>query len=356
MANSTLQTIQTKVRRLTRSLSESQLPTTDLNQYINTFVLYDFPEHLRLFNLHTNFTFYTEPYIDTYAPSTDPTNDLYDFNNIYTNFNPPCYIAGYQAVYMQSQNQFYGLYPKINAISSIGVTGDGTTTTFNGYINTQQQNLQPYVNNNSQGIVLLQNNVLFSAIDINNNGLALIDYPVSTSVGALGLPGVPQTALPSPYGQINYITGEFTINFPNPPQTGTAINSQVVPLQPSLPQTILFYDGQFVVRPIPDQPYRIQIEADMRPTELLASDQNPQLNEWWQYIAYGAAKKIFEDRMDLESVVQITPEFKKQENLVLRRTIVQNTTQRTSTIYDQDTNTGVGGVYGGQGFGGSGSF
>ena len=44
---STLAQIQTKVRRLTRSISEQQLSTTELNNYINTSVLYDFPEHLR---------------------------------------------------------------------------------------------------------------------------------------------------------------------------------------------------------------------------------------------------------------------------------------------------------------------
>jgi hypothetical protein len=64
-------------------------------------------------------------------------------------------------------------------------------------------------------------------------------------------------------------------------------------------------------------------------------NQAPQLEEWWQYIAYGAAKKIFEDRMDLDSVALILPEYQKQEQLVLRRTIVQNTNERTATIYTE---------------------
>jgi len=55
---STLAQIKTKVRRLTRSISEQQLSESDLESYINTAVLYDFPEHLRHFNLKTNFTFY----------------------------------------------------------------------------------------------------------------------------------------------------------------------------------------------------------------------------------------------------------------------------------------------------------
>jgi len=74
-----------------------------------------------------------------------------------------------------------------------------------------------------------------------------------------------------------------------------------------------------------------------RPSELLASNQMPELAEWWQYIAYGAAKKIFEDRMDLESVQLIIPEFKKQEDLILRRTIKQYSNERSSTIYTDQT-------------------
>jgi hypothetical protein len=80
------------------------------------------------------------------------------------------------------------------------------------------------------------------------------------------------------------------------------------------------------------------MEVYVRPLELLAAGQSPELEEWWQYISYGCAKKIFEDRMDLESVQMIMPEFKKQENLINRRTIVQQTSQRVATIYTEDNN------------------
>jgi hypothetical protein len=113
----------------------------------------------------------------------------------------------------------------------------------------------------------------------------------------------------------------------------------------------LFYDNKFVLRPVPDQPYQINFEAYVRPTYLMAENQVPQLEEWWQYIAYGAAKKIFEDRMDLESVALILPEYKKQETLCLRRTIVQYTNERTATIYTQQT--GYNSGFGGWGWGGS---
>jgi hypothetical protein len=68
---------------------------------------------------------------------------------------------------------------------------------------------------------------------------------------------------------------------------------------------------------------------------MLTNATMPELSQWWQYIAYGAAKKIFEDRMDMESVQLIMPEFKKQEALVNRRTIDQLSKERASTIYTE---------------------
>lgn len=356
---STLSQIQTKVRRLTRSVSENQLSTTDLNNYINTFVLYDFPEHLRLLNLKTVLTFYTEPFVDTYGTNTtDPTNPLYNFDNQYITVNPPVYIGGYQALWVQSESQFYGIYPKIATISSIGTTGDGATTSFSGNINTN------LTGNGSGGPValILAGSVLFESMTATGLGISLVDYPIldgdgnqiSNIIGALGPVGQPVNTLPSPYGQINYLTGEFSLNFPVAPANGVAINSQCYITQPSIPQTVLFYDGQFVLRPVPDQVYKVQVEAFIRPTELLISTQQPQLSEWWQYIAYGCAKKIFEDRMDLESVQQILPEFKNQERLILRRTIVQLTNQRSTTIYTEQT--GTAGQYGAGWFAGGGLF
>jgi hypothetical protein len=95
------------------------------------------------------------------------------------------------------------------------------------------------------------------------------------------------------------------------------------------------------------------MEAYVQPTELLSSNQTPELREWWQYIAYGTAKKVFEDRMDIDSVQLIMPEFKTQERLCLRRTLVQQTSQRSQTIYTDQTS--VLGAYGPGWFSGSGT-
>lgn len=346
MAESSLDTIRIKVRRLTRSLSESILTTEQIDQYINTFVLYDFPEHLRLFNLKTTFEFFTDPYVDVYETSLDVDSPLYDFKNKYLTVEPPVYVAGFQSQFFESRDAFFQIYPMINSIASIGVTGNGVAQRFTGVINTQQAIVPPNI---TQNICLVRNNVLFSSIDINNDGLSMIDFPINASIGNLYVPGTAPTSTidPDPDNFINYVTGQFAVTFVVAPRVGVAINSQTVPVQPSLPQSVLFFDGKFTLRPVPDQPYRINMEVFVRPTELLAEDQSPELQEWWQYIAYGASKKVFEDRMDMESVQMIMPEFKMQETLILRRTIVQQTSQRTPTIYSQNNSGGFGWYNGG---------
>jgi len=337
MALSTLDNIRTKVRRITRSPSDSQITDAQIDDYINTFVLYDFPEHLRLFNLTTNLTFYTEPNVAIYDTNTTVSSDpLYDFKNKYISLHPPAYVGGIEVRLTQSQNEFFQFYPKNMFIQQVG-SGDGVTTTFTGIV---------------PSFPFEQNDVMFTSIDANNNGLVLVDYPVSSELGALGIPDTPQT-IPSPYGQINYLTGAFTVNFPTAPAQGTLINSQTFPYAASKPNIILFFDTKFQMRPIPDQVYKVELQAFIRPTELLSDSQTPELQEWFQYIAYGASKKVFEDRMDLESVQLIMPEFKQQERLCLRRTLVQQSNNRVSTIYTQGAQMNNGGF---GWFSGSGSF
>ena len=317
--DSSLAAIQKKVRRLTRTPSEAQLSTDDLNQYINTFVLYDFPEQLRLFNLHSTFTFYTQPNVGWYnTQTTNPSDQLYNFDQLYLTVNPPVYVSGMEIYFCQNPEQFFSLYPPILSIVQQSA-GNGSTTSFSGVLS---------------GTPVLQGNVLFNSITPFNTGIKLVDDPstLNPSTGYANLIG-------DGTGTINYITGQYTLNFSDAPGSGIPINSQTFVYQAAQPQSMLYYDGVFQLRPVPDQVYPVKIEVYQRPTELLAGN-SPLLQEWWQYIAYGAAIKVLQDRMDQESVQLLLPEFKAQEHLILRRTIVQQTPNRTSTIYQQQTDGG----------------
>ena len=325
---STLGNIRTKVRRLTRTPSVNQMPDTTLDEYVNNFVLYDFPEQLRLFSLRKTLTFWTQPYIDTYSTTTaNPLDPLFNFKNLYTSVHPQVYLAGSDSLLSQSKQQFFSMYPMVNQIASTGFIGNGVTVAFTGTL--------PAMAGAQAGRGILRNNVLFTSIDALNNGLGLYDVPVDPEFGQMFSIGSNVVT-----GAINYLTGWYTILFPAAPAIGAAINSQVIPYIASQPQAMLYFDDTFTIRPVPDKVYRVDLEAYQRPTELLQTAQQPELAAWWQYIAIGAAIKIYQDRLDLDSVQQLMPEFKNQERLILRRTLMQLSNERTETIYSGQ------GVYG----------
>jgi hypothetical protein len=302
--------------------------------------LYDFPEHLRLFSLRTTLTFYTQPGVDVYQTSTVPTDALYNFKNIYIAIHQPVYISGIPAAFTQWRDVFYGQWPQTNQVTNTLIFGDGGTGPFTGVLNTFPQ--FPFGVGPNSGAIL-QNSMLFSALDSNGTAMILIDYPVSNNIGALGQPNAEQT-LPSPFGQINYQTGEFTIVFPNNTLSGQSnpIWAEYIPYVPGKPISMLYYDNQFTLRPVPDKAYPVSVEADIRPTELLLTTDVPQIEQWWQFIAYGAALKIFQDRMDMDSANLIMPEYNKQMNLVNRTSLTQQANERTVTIYTTGKSYGFG--------------
>lgn len=343
LATSTLTTIRQKVRRLTRSPSLQQLSDGDLDQYINTFIAYDFPEHLRLFSLRTTLTFYTQPGVDVYETSTDPKNALFDFKNIYIAIHQPVFIAGVPASFTQWRDVFFGQWPQTAQVQKTTFTGNGGMGPFTGILNTFPQ--APFNTGPNSGAIL-QNSVVFSILDVNNKSMVLIDYPslVNPTIGYLAEPNSAPTNIVN-NGTINYETGAFTaVTFPSNTLNSTSnfLIAEYVMYIPGLPISMLYYDNQFTLRPVPDKTYAVQVEADIRPTQLLATDQNPQINQWWQFISYGCAKKIFEDRMDLDSVQMIMPEFKNQMNFVNRTSLTQQANERTTTIYTEGKSYGWG--------------
>jgi hypothetical protein len=317
---STLERIQIKVRRITRSPSEQQLSTDELNNYINTAVLYDMPAQLRLFSLRTILTFYTQPNVDVYTTNTtDPNDPLYNFQNKYMTVHPNIYLAGVPGFFTQNRDIFYGNYPQTNTIVDTTLVGNGTIGPFTGTLTAYP---------------ILQNSLFFTALDVNGTAMIVRDYPVSNVLGALGIPGVPET-IPSPYGQINYVTGQYTVNFPNATMDSAtnSIYAEYIWYTAGKPLMMLYFNNQFTLRPVPDKAYAVQIQADIRPTELIAEDQIPDIAQWWQYIAYLAAKKVFDDKVDTASIEQIMPELKEQEALVNRTNLVQEANERSVTIY-----------------------
>lgn len=319
---STLSKIRNKVRYLTRSPSEAQIATSTIDDYINTFILYDFPLQMRTFRLRQNLTFYTQPYVDTYQANTVNTNDpLYNFNDNYVSIHPPIYISGQEIFYTQSEDQFYRLYPKIT-IQKLIATGNGSTTTYQGTID--------------GGTPIYRNSFIISTYDGNGLGITGIDIPMTDPTTGNPLKtGYIVNALNHSdiFGTVNYINLTYSATFSTTPASGAPVYLQYCQYQANIPQAMLYFNNTFVLRPVPDKSYSVQVDVAVRPTVLLAANQLPELANWFQFIAYGASKKVFEDRMDLESVALIMPEFKHQRELCISQTYSQQKNERSSTIY-----------------------
>lgn len=318
MADSTLAAIQTKIRRITGLLSPNQITDAAIDEYVNTFIAYDFPEELRLFTLRTTITWWCLPYIDQYV--TDATQmavpQLTNYNQNYITTHPPMYAAGFKLLYSQSREEFFNYWPFTNSIQQ-EATGNGILTDFAGVLT---------------GYPVLRNNVSFVSVDANNNGLELHDDGNGNLVSPNNQGIGPNT--------IDYVTGAFQISYNAPPGQGVSINSETFPYTTGRPTSLLYFNNIFTLRPVPDQPYPIVMEAYKRPTQLIQAGQSPELEEWWQYIAYGAAVKLMQDLANYERVEVLMPEFKKQERLVLRRTTQQLSNERAMTIYTQQANIG----------------
>lgn len=333
MANSTLGAIRTKVRRLTRSPSTQQVSDADINEYINTFVLYDFPSHLRLFNLRKTFNFYTEPNVDQYSTtSLDPTNPLFNFKNAIITSHTPVYVSGYRTWFSQGREDFFGKWPMVYQSRQIA-TGDGLTTAFAGTLSSKP---------------VLPNELLFTSIDADGKATGLKARPlvdpingVQTQSGNLynTLGPIPseRPTVPTPANLINFSTGVYNIDFFVAPAAGKPIYVQSVPYSAARPTSVLYFDNTFTLRPVPDQQYEVRIEAYVRPTEFFQDADEPELEQWWQYIAVGAAIKLLQDRTDFETAQMLMPMMKEQERLVLRTTLVQQGDDRAATIYSEQT-------------------
>jgi len=314
MSKSTLLQIKKKTRRLTASPSPNQLSEADLEEYIDTFYEQDFPAALKLWNTHSKYEFFTIPNEDQYPFDT----------SLYQSVLPPVYIDGLEALYSQSREEFFNIYPKLNIEQNAG-QGDGTAG--------------PYSFTLSQ-LPVLKRAVTVYAADTTGGTQSASDVPDSpTSATGTWIDNVTGIALA---GAINYVTGVSTITFTTNIASTESINATFSPYTGSRPSAMLFFKDYFILRPVPDKVYRVSMEVYQTPSQLLSSSNHsdantPDISQWWQYIAAGAAIKILEDRQDIESIKNILPLFQKQEALITYRTATQQAPERTATIFTNQT-------------------
>lgn len=348
-----LQMIIAKVRRLTGSADPFQLPDTPnpnmtansvgITDYINSFYYYDFPSQYRALKLKDLYTFDTINGIDTYP---------FDSEN-YTTVEMPCYCMNRQIALFNDPWSFYALNFNWQFQNNFAF-GGGVTGPYSGF--TSAKPILRSVNNNSN----LNVNPNYQASRVQN---ILITANVSNGVtlnvtddGNGNLIGDCLTTPPA-NGTIDYGTGQISnLNFTQSVPQGNAIQIQFNPFQPSIPLSILFFQNQFTLRPVPDLGYTIQLVAYRQPSQVLANTPafqgNPELSEWWECLAVGASKKIFEDRGDERGIALMDKMLAERYSIVETRTYAQLGKQRVSTIYADQLSNNYGNT--GWGFGGNG--
>lgn len=359
----TLANAVTKTRKLTGSSNSFQVTDSYIVQQMHSFYSYDMPAKFRSLKLKDIYTF-----------TTNIGQDVYPFNSeLYITVNQPCYCSKRELKFFTDPWNFYGVNYNWQQFTNFD-SGDGSTGPYSGFTTASPLiasfNNDPGTEDNPnlffpQGRV---QNILITANVIGANGvghtqnvtddgfgnLIQIFQTSNTSNKEYGWTYFRQYASSTPTvpgaATINYQTGEITgLVFAEAIPEGTPIQIQYNPKKLSIPLSIMFYQNQFTLCPVPDAGYTIELTCYRQPIQaLIAHDMagNPELSEWWEMLAVGAAKKIFEERLDSDGVIFIDKMLKERYDIIETRTYAQIGQQRINTIYtDQLTyNYGMGGL------------
>lgn len=339
MSIATLNDIILKVRRLTGSGNSLQLTDSQIIDYINSFYLYDFPAQYRSLKLKDKYIFNTQRGIDTYPFDSDH----------YSTVEMPCYCMHREIKLFQDPWSFFGVNFNWQQQQNF-TSGDGTTGPYSGTLTGTP--IIRSVNNNPSVTTTLSPTTTFpsgypASFPQTNIGrvqnilitanVALGDTLNVTDDGAGNLIG-DCTA-----GTIDYDSGAISgLVFTSAVPQGNEIQCQYNPVQPSIPLSILFFQNQFTLRPVPDRGYTIELIAYRLPSQAMLGSTDPdtpslsgrpELQEWWETIAFGAAKKVYEDRLDPDGVALMDKGLQERYALNETRTYAQLGKQRISTIY-----------------------
>lgn len=251
----------------------------------------------------------------------------------------------------QNQNPFpqpnFGILSGQVIIGGIDVNGDPIRVIDDGgaVVNSYGQG-----NNTVTGQLLFVNQNTVGAniyLDANNQ-----QQPAIPPYSPLPAPSPPSPLTPQYCGTINYVTTQIDLTLPVPPMAGTQLNIWAAQYQVGRPYNLLWWNNEITIRPVPDNIYLVEVEVYQSPSQFMATNNVPVLNQWSQYIAYGAAMEILRDRQDMEGVANLMEGFKRQEALVLERQGVEELTIPNYTLFNSTqlgNNSGAGwGI--GQGF------
>lgn len=353
MTVGTLQDIIEKVREVSASGNSLQVTDEKIIKYINSYYLYDLPNDLRNIKLE-----------DTYTLNTIQGVDVYPFDyEHWSTIKGPCYCGKINIAFFQDKTTFYRYNFNSQQLETFA-SGDGTVGPYSG--TTQATPIVKSVNNNpmvstptsSTGVfpsgyppIFSENNIsriqnILIAANTANSSLRVTDDGAGNLIGDCVAGGT-----------INYQTGAIAnLNFTQVIPSGNDINIQYLQAVEGQPYSVLFYQNQIVVRPVPDQSYTIEMVGQRQPSQVLlgtSSSTIPNLNGrpeelyWWELIAFGVAKKLYQDRLDTDGVQMMDAFLQEKISEARTRTYAQIGTRSISTMFrDESTNQNISGWLG----------
>jgi hypothetical protein len=329
-----LDQMENTVRRMTARYTEAQMPTSQIDSYINLAYTLHFPEQFKNLKLSKPYVFTTIPNVDTYDfvyesglvdnPALPLGNKAIPGN---VQITPPVYCQGYILRYFQDKTTFYNRWPNLSVNQQIN-TGLGNSGPYFGTIpSTPFYRAQLDIFGN-----VTEAMVIISSFDNSGFNYTISDVPqVGSNIGNLV---DPQKNI---VGTVNYLTGAYNFTVANSSiiPIGTAIYAAVVTYQASRPTDVLFYNQQIVFRPCPMQVFQVEFQISQQPTQLIASNSAPELDEWYLFICALAAELIYVDFPDPQGMAELQPTLDKQRLIAQRRSLRQMGSQRASTIFSQ---------------------
>lgn len=340
MSIATLADIIVKIRKLSASANDTQLTDAQIIDYINSFYLYDLPAQFRSLKLKDKYTFNTKRGIDTYPFDSEH----------YTTVEMPCYCAKREIKLFQDPWSFFGVnfnwqfqetLTQGNGSGAFTGTAQSTpilrSTMNNPMVKSPTSPTSDYYSGgiptqpdfSESAIPSRVQNILITA----NTSLGVTQNMTDDGNGNLIGDGT---------GTINYESGAISGTFTSGVPSGENIVIQYNPATLSIPLSILFFQNQFTLRPVPDKGYTIELVAYRQPSQALLGSTDPdvpvttgipELREWWELLAAGAAKKIYEDRLDNDGVQLMDKMLFERYAVAEARTYAQLGKQSMSTLF-----------------------
>lgn len=300
-----LEAIIEEFRSITGVPDESMLSNQQCANLINYYYRLVLPKELKIFWGYTNYQFFCQAGIDQYVAPVD-----------FQTVNPSVYADGWPIEWYSDPDTFYQDYPQ-QENKQVVATGDGATNSFS--YNVSAYPVLPRSLYVTDGTQIAQDDGLGSFIDPNNGNAPLL-------------------------GTIDYLTGTVSgQSFAAAPASNTNITASYQTYMANRPQGILFFKqtplanataaarddvNMFVLRPVPDQVYRIKMQGIQVPPALIELTDVPFRPDLGPLIALGAALQRFKRMNQMDQYDQYLPEFMRFKDVSMQDTYEEMLYQR----------------------------